>query len=83
MAKKKPWTRYLVPGFVFQSVVIGGGYGTGAEIMQYFGVNGLVGGLLARLDIKPRAAGIYVSLVGAMLCGRLVAGALNALRRLD
>ena len=40
---------------------------------------GLVGGLLARLDIKPRAAGIYVSLVGAMLCGRLVAGALNAL----
>ena len=46
MAKKKPWTRYLVPGFVFQSVVIGGGYGTGAEIMQYFGVNGLVGGLL-------------------------------------
>ena len=46
MAKKKPWTRYLVPGFVFQSVVIGGGYGTGAEIMQYFGANGLVGGLL-------------------------------------
>ena len=46
MAKRNTWTRYLVPGFVFQSVVIGGGYGTGAEIMQYFGANGLVGGLL-------------------------------------
>ena len=43
---KKSWTRYLVPGFIFQSVVIGGGYGTGAEIAQYFGVKGLVGGLL-------------------------------------
>ena len=44
--KGKSWTRYLVPGFIFQSVVIGGGYGTGAEIAQYFGVKGLVGGLL-------------------------------------
>ena len=35
---KRSWTRYLVPGFIFQSVVIGGGYGTGAEIAQYFGV---------------------------------------------
>ena len=43
---KRSWTRYLVPGFIFQSVVIGGGYGTGAEIAQYFGVKGLVGGLL-------------------------------------
>lgn len=40
---------------------------------------GLVGGVLALLPIKPRAASIYVSLVGAMLCGRLVSGALNAL----
>lgn len=44
--KKKSWLRLLVPGFIFQSVVIGGGYGTGAEIMQYFQVNGFVGGLL-------------------------------------
>ena len=44
--KKKSWLRLLVPGFIFQSVVIGGGYGTGAEISQYFQVSGFVGGLL-------------------------------------
>lgn len=38
--------RILIPGFVFQSVVIGGGYGTGAEISQYFLSRGLAGGLL-------------------------------------
>ena len=44
---KGNWTRYLTPGLVFQSVLIGGGYGTGAEIAQYFGRYGLLGGLLA------------------------------------
>ena len=38
--------RLLVPGFLFQSIVIGGGYGTGAEISQYFQHSGFVGGLL-------------------------------------
>lgn len=47
--KKKSWMRYLVPGFIFQSVVIGGGYGTGAEIAQYFGAQGFVGGMLGML----------------------------------
>ena len=28
--------KYLVPGLVFQSVVIGGGYGTGREIAEFF-----------------------------------------------
>ena len=46
---KKSWTKLLIPGFVFQSVVIGGGYGTGAEITQYFGVKGLQGGMLGML----------------------------------
>lgn len=41
--------RLLVPAFVFQSVVIGGGYGTGAEINQYFLSRGLAGGLLGML----------------------------------
>ena len=40
-------TRYLTPGRVFQSVLIGGGYGTGAEIARYFGRYGLLGGVLA------------------------------------
>lgn len=44
--KKRGLMRYLIPGFIFQSVVIGGGYGTGAEIAQYFGVKGMVGGLM-------------------------------------
>ncbi len=45
----KSWSTYLVPGLVFQQVVIGGGYGTGAEIAQFFGTQGLVGGLLGQL----------------------------------
>lgn len=45
-SSKKSWVRYLIPGFIFQSVVIGGGYGTGAEIAQFFGVSGMKGGLL-------------------------------------
>lgn len=43
---RRRWTRYLTPGLVFQSVLIGGGYGTGAEIAQYFASHGLLGGLL-------------------------------------
>lgn len=34
---KTSWTKYVIPGFVFQQVVIGGGYGTGAEIAQFLG----------------------------------------------
>lgn len=37
----------MTPGLVFQSVLIGGGYGTGAEIARYFGSYGLLGGVLA------------------------------------
>lgn len=44
---EKRRTRYLTPGLVFQSVLIGGGYGTGAEIARYFGSFGLLGGVLA------------------------------------
>nr|WP_325211661.1 hypothetical protein [uncultured Oscillibacter sp.] len=47
MEKRRKRTRYLTPGLVFQSVLIGGGYGTGAEIARYFGSHGLLGGLLA------------------------------------
>lgn len=38
---------YILPGAVFQSVVVGGGYGTGREIVEYFTQFGLGGGLLA------------------------------------
>ena len=39
--------RILLPGFVFQSVVIAGGYGTGRELAEFFLMEGPVGGLLA------------------------------------
>ena len=43
------WVRvYLVPGAVFQSVMIGGGYGTGRELVEYFvryGVGGALKGI--------------------------------------
>ena len=37
---------YLVPGVVIQSVTIGGGYGTGREIVEYFTQYGVTGGIL-------------------------------------
>ena len=34
---KSSWfQRYLLPGFVFQSVIIAGGYGTGRELVEFF-----------------------------------------------
>ena len=39
--------RIILPGFVFQSVVIAGGYGTGRELAEFFLMEGPVGGLLA------------------------------------
>lgn len=42
------WIRaYLLPGAIFQSVVIAGGYGTGRELVEYFTRYGARGGLLA------------------------------------
>jgi uncharacterized membrane protein YkvI len=38
--------RYVMPGLVFQGVLIGGGYATGREIVEYFMRFGPVGGLL-------------------------------------
>jgi len=40
---------YIVPGAVFQSVMIGGGYGTGREIVEFFTSYGFAGGLLGLL----------------------------------
>jgi uncharacterized membrane protein YkvI len=37
---------YVVPGAVFQSVMVGGGYGTGREIVEFFTAYGAIGGLL-------------------------------------
>lgn len=41
--------RYLMPGFVFQSIIIAGGYGTGRELVEFFLHYGPIGGLLGLL----------------------------------
>ena len=41
--------KYLLPGFVFQSIVIGGGYGTGRELVEFFLKEGPAGGYLGML----------------------------------
>jgi uncharacterized membrane protein YkvI len=38
--------RFLLPGFAFKAVVIGGGYATGRELAEYFAPGGPWGGLL-------------------------------------
>ncbi len=37
---------YIIPGAVFQSVVVAGGYGTGRELVEYFTQYGPTGGIL-------------------------------------
>lgn len=50
---KSPWfQKYLLPGFVFQSVVIAGGYGTGRELAEFFLPYGPLGGLLAMMLVS-------------------------------
>ena len=41
--------RYLLPGFAFKAVVIGGGYATGRELVEFFMPTGPVGGLWGML----------------------------------
>lgn len=45
------YKKFILPGLISQSVVIAGGYGTGRELIQYFGNYGTLGGLLGMLLI--------------------------------
>ncbi len=58
--------RYLLPGLVFQGLVIGGGYATGRELVAFFFPAGPVGGLLG----MAVAAGVWsaVMAVSFELC---------------
>tara|TARA_B100002049_G_C16054086_1_gene364933 strand:+ start:200 stop:1312 length:1113 start_codon:yes stop_codon:yes gene_type:complete len=40
---------YILPGLIFQSVVIGGGYATGRELIEFFYSSGPIGGILGLL----------------------------------
>jgi len=51
---------YLVPGAVFEALIVGGGYGTGREIIQYFTRFGVAGGLLGLL--------VATACMSAVLC---------------
>lgn len=50
--KSDTFKKYFIPGIIFQSVVIAGGYGTGREIVEFFLSFGTVGGLIAMLAIS-------------------------------
>lgn len=41
--------RFVLPGFAFKAVVIGGGYATGRELVEFFLPSGPLGGVLAIL----------------------------------
>lgn len=48
-SRASKFQRYLLPALVFQSIIIGGGYGTGRELVEFFLQYGPVGGLLGML----------------------------------
>jgi uncharacterized membrane protein YkvI len=48
-ARSSWFQRYLLPGFAFKAVVIGGGYATGRELAEFFMPSGPWGGILAML----------------------------------
>jgi uncharacterized membrane protein YkvI len=47
MSRPSWFQRFLLPGFAFKAVVIGGGYATGRELAEFFVSVGPQGGLLA------------------------------------
>ncbi len=46
MFRSRIFQKYFLPGFVFQSMVIAGGYGTGRELVEFFLKFGPLGGML-------------------------------------
>lgn len=55
---RSTWNTYLVPGLVYQSIVVGGGYGTGREVTEFISKGGPWGGTLGLLLI-----GVLMSVV--------------------
>ena len=46
--------RFLLPGFAFKAVVIGGGYATGRELAEFFLPSGPWGGIAGSMaEIRP------------------------------
>lgn len=49
MLKSDTFRKYFLPGLIFQSIIIGGGYGTGRELIEWFMSQGPLGGLIGML----------------------------------
>jgi uncharacterized membrane protein YkvI len=49
--RRSKFQRLVVPGLIFQSIVIAGGYGTGAELAEFFFPFGALGGLIAMCTV--------------------------------
>ncbi|HEX7781555.1 MAG TPA: hypothetical protein VF509_01975 [Sphingobium sp.] len=47
--KASRFQRFILPGLAFKAVVIGGGYATGRELVEFFLGNGPLGGMLGML----------------------------------
>jgi uncharacterized membrane protein YkvI len=54
------FNRYLLTGFVFQSAIIAGAYGSGAELMEFFFPYGPLGGVLAILVVMVALSVVVV-----------------------
>jgi len=50
---------YLLPGAVLQSVMIGGGYGTGRELVEFFTRHGIADGFLGQLLATVLVSAIF------------------------
>ena len=50
---------YLLPGAILQSVMIGGGYGTGRELVEFFTRFGIANGFLGQLLATLLVSGIF------------------------
>ena len=62
------WRVYIVPAGVLQSLMVGGGYGTGREIVEYFSRFGFAGGLLGLALV---AVGLAVLLAASFELARV------------
>jgi uncharacterized membrane protein YkvI len=51
LAQSRFFRVFLVPAAVFQSVIVGGGYGTGREVVEYISQFGAFGGLMGLVVI--------------------------------
>lgn len=60
--KKTTYKKYILPGLVFQGVIIAGGYGTGRELVEYFMRFGPLAGILGMFMVTALIWGISLAI---------------------